>query len=209
MEFIDLMRDILSYLPPESAGFVAIVNDIFPWIILTISLLVCFFGYKIHHIWSGFIFFLVGFLLGAILGTLLPQVDVRIILIISLGLGILGIVFTHKLIKIQIFLINFIFAYSALPNLLSTFIPSEYTLLIGLILSVIIGFVAVKYKFIVTIITTAYAGATSAGPILISLFKTLSTFPQTLLIMILIILGIAIQFLTKHHFAKKEKLEKN
>lgn len=209
MEFIDLMREILSYLPPESASFVNMVNGIFPWIVLTISLLVCLFGYKIHHIWSGFVFFLIGFLLGAVLGTLLPNVDVRIILAISLGLGFLGILLTHKLIKIQIFLINFLLVYSVSPDLLSKIIPANYSLLVGLILSILVGLIAVKYKYIVTIITTAYAGATSAAPIILSLITQIPASSKTLLIIVMIVLGVSVQFYTKHLSSKKKHKKLN
>ena len=71
------------------------------------------------------------------------------------GKKILVAYFSKHLYKVQVFIINSLTTYIVLPNILSKVIPNGYSILISLVLAIIVGIYSIKYKYIVTIITTS------------------------------------------------------
>lgn len=209
MEFLDLLKTIQALIPPSYGWVSQIITDLFPWLLLGMALLLCFFGHKIHKIWLTVLFFglgvLVGVITGAFLTTAFPQLNLWVSLLPPLVLGVLGAVFSGRLHKLQDFLVNAALVYAALPGMLARYIPHTPALLIGLGGAVFVGVLAVKYKYLVTIVTTTVSGALTAGPMIIALVKV-NSLPVLLAIEGgLVAAGLTVQFLQHRHTTKKEE----
>ena len=163
MEFIELIEAVKEAIPPEGAGAAAALGAALPWLTLLATLLTCFFGHKLHRIWLQFVLFCIGFVLGLVVSAFFPQeVSFTYFIVLGVVLGGLGVYCTRWIHKAQLFLMNAFFVYAALPELLEKFLPGGLSVFIGLAAAVIVGILAVRYKFLVTMITTAVTGASSA-----------------------------------------------
>lgn len=208
MEFLELFEEILANIPPEYAGVAQTVSAAMSWVVLAVSLAVCFFGYKIHHLWAALAFFGLGFLLGAVVGAAFPGVHVYLILALGLALGVLGMLLSRKLLKLEIFFANAFLVYAALPNVLRLALPETAAILIGLAAAIVVGLVAVKFKYIVTIVTTTCTGAVTAAPLLLSLGGWSGTLLRWLVIAVLAAAGLAVQFSMEKRVMEREKAER-
>lgn len=101
----------------------------------------------------------------------------------------------------------------ALPGVLSRWLPEMASVLIGLAVAILVGILAARYKYIVTIITTSVSGALTAAPMILELVKVNSFAALLALEGILIAAGLTVQFLTEkrtkaHEKAKEASKEK-
>lgn len=105
MEFLELIKAIQAVIPPDYAWVSWAITDIFPWLVLGMSLLLCFFGHKVHQLWAEFLFCGVGILAGVVTGAFLlmafPTLNTWVALAPPFILGVLGVVFAKRLHKLS------------------------------------------------------------------------------------------------------------
>lgn len=209
MEFLELLKVIQESIPPDYAWVSRAISDIFPWLVLGMALLLCFFGHKVHQLWAEFLFGGIGVLAGVVTGAFLlmafPALNTWVALTPPFILGVLGVIFAKRLHKLQLFFVNAALVYAALPGVLSRWLPDEAALLVGLIAAIAVGLLAAKYKYIVTIITTSVSGALTAVPMVLEIIGV-NSFPLLLALEgLLIAAGLTVQFLTERRAKIREK----
>lgn len=212
MEFLELLKVIQDVIPPEYAGVSQAISAVFPGLVLAMSLLLCFFGHKVHQLWAECLFCGIGILAGVITGGILlgtvPNLSTGWLFLPPLLLGVLGAVFAKRLHKLQLFFVNATLVYAALPGILSRWLPDTPSILIGLAAAIVVGLLAAKYKYIVTIITTSISGAVAAAPMILELVKVNSLPLLLSLEAVLAAAGLLMQFLTEKRAKAKEELKK-
>lgn len=210
MEFLELLQSAQEFIPPEYTSVSQAIDGAYPYFYLAISAIICFFGLKVHHIWLSFFFFMVGFLTGCFSCLFFPQTwSIYIFIAFGLVLGVLLARCTHKLYKLQLFILNAYLVFSALPRLLEVFFTPETALALGGIAAILAGILAVKLKYILVIVTTATMGATR---VIAALLYVLGVENQVLALgatILLAALGMCLQFLLHrreeaHHEAHKQ-----
>lgn len=161
MEFYELLEKIIHAIPAEYATTAAALSAALPWILGFCSAVTCFFGHKIHKIWNAFFFFWIGFLVPVfVIGLLTDPNETGMQALIGFGVicGALCAFFSKKLFKLQLFVTAFFMVFATAPAYL-TFIGQVGSLLAGFVIAVVAGILNMKYKYIMTILTTAFSGA--------------------------------------------------
>lgn len=196
MEFVELLEIIQKSIPPQYSNIAQELKMLLPAVSLFMALLTCFLGHRLHKVWFAFLIFWIGFLFGTLGSIFFEQIPVQYFIGLGAALGVLGILFSGRLHKIQLFFVNGFFAFAALPNVLVRFLPGWLSILLGLVAAVAVGILAVKYKFIVTIITTAAAGAVAVVSLI---FKALpsSGVLHWGLVVLFALSGLAVQYLVE------------
>lgn len=161
MQFYDLYRELISYIPDSFQVTKDLFEYLLPLILMVCSLLTAFFGLKCAKIWASLTFFFFGVTVCA--GYILPEFNMYsekyyIMLEICIAVGILCAYFTKYLSRIQISAAMFMMVYAALPSLFFFFgeLPAK---IISAIAALALAFLSVKYMYIITIATTAFSGA--------------------------------------------------
>lgn len=161
---------------------------------LVISLIQCFFGYKIIRSWIG----ILGFILGAAGGYGIVHyitADTSYALIGGIIGGLLLAVLAYKVYLAGVFLIAGIGTYGLCTTQLTLNIPAPYLQILSLILAVIVAVLAVKYMRPAIIIITAFLASFSV----VNTLPAFITFDQTMAVPAAVGLGLAgslVQFLT-------------
>lgn len=209
MEFLELLREIQAVIPADYAWVSQAISDVFPWLALGMALLLCFFGHKVHKLWAECLFCGIGILLGIITGAFLmgafPSLSMWVLFLPPLLLGVLGAVFAKRLHKLQLFFVNATLVYAALPGVLSVWLPDTAAVLLGLAGAILVGLLAAKYKYVVTIITTSISGAITAVPMILALVKVNNLPLLIFLEVILSVAGLIVQFLAEKRAKEKER----
>lgn len=204
MQFLNLLEEILEFIPKEYNDVANVLAMILPYIHAFFLLATCFFGEKLHQIWYRFIFFIIGFLLGFFVFYFIPF---RINFEVSIALGIVVGVFcsynSTKLHHLELFVVNAFLTFSLAPDILNRIFNTDINIVFSLLLAIIIGFVAMKYKYIVTIITTSISGAFAFIPWLFTYVQWTQTLPIFICSSLLTALGMFVQF----HQKRKSKLK--
>jgi hypothetical protein len=194
MEFVELLEIIQKSIPPQYSNIAHELKILLPAVSLFMALLTCFLGHRLHKVWFGFLFFWIGFLLGTLGSIFFEQVPVQYFIGLGIALGVLGILCSGRLHKVQLFFVNGFFVFAALPNILGHFLPGWLSVLLGLAAAAGVGMLAVKYKFIVTIVTTAVTGAAATVGLLFKGMPDL-TLLHWGLIVVFALGGLAVQYL--------------
>lgn len=200
MEAINLLENIAINNSNEYAELTNFILSITPYLLLVFSFLTCFLGYKLRRLWVGLGFAVAGFLIGC---SILPQINIGISILIGIVLAVLTIVFSLQLYKLQLFLINFVSSYIFFSKIICTFLPNLACILISLAIAIFIGLLALKYMYIVTIITTSISGAFIMLKQLFDLLDFKYNIFYYILLVILSILGMLVQFKTCNSHIKK------
>lgn len=195
MEFLELLNEVNSLIPPQGAEISRLIGVYLPYVVLGLSLITCFFGYKLHKIWLGFLFFVIGFFIG-FLPCIFFESDVAYYVFLGVGVlvGILAASISHKFHKLSIFLTNFFFAFAVLPDILALLLDSLWALILGFVLAVLIGVFAAKYKYLVTIITTGMSGAIGGVPLLMNMLGITNNLIIYPIAVFIGLVGIGVQF---------------
>lgn len=202
MEAINLLENIAINNSNEYAELTNFILSITPYLLLVFSFLTCFLGYKLRRLWVGLGFAVAGFLIGY---SILPQINIGISILIGFVLAVLTIVFSLQLYKLQLFLINFVSSYIFFSKTICTFLPDLACILISLVIAIFIGLFALKYMYIVTIITTSISGAFIMLKQLFDLLDFKYNIFYYILLVIFSILGMLVQFKTCNSHIKKEE----
>lgn len=165
---------------------------------LIIALLGCFFGFKLSKLFMSLTGFLTGAIIGGIVGTKFLQLSGSLVALAVIIGGLLLAIFAYRIYQAGIFILCFALAFMAGASLL------PFTGDIQFFLSVVMGFgvgaLALKFIRPVIICTSAIVCGSSAAGLLIAVCEYMDIYsfsmPQTLLSIIISILGIAVQFLT-------------
>ena len=209
MEIVDVIETIRKYIPSEYSGLAEGISYVMPIIFLICALITVFAGYKFHKFWARLTMAVVSFIIVALCSAFFPNININIFIILAFIIAILVAYFSKYLYKVQVYIINFLPTYIFLPDILNKVIPNGYSILISLILAIIVGIYAIKYKYIITIITTSTTGSIFLFNQIFSLLnidKSSYIIAFYILVTILTSLGIFFQFkFAKHKDTSNKK----
>lgn len=171
-ELISQAADFISSLLPFLNN-INIVGLLLSFVSLVLSVLLCFWGYRLFTCFAAGI----GFVIGAFLGFFLSghfTDELWIILLSALILGlILGFLAT-RLILLSTFFVVFILVSVFSCGLLVSFVTSLSNVMAGiisLILGIVAGVICIKLQKTIIILVTAFCGALGTVQILFQLLK--------------------------------------
>ncbi|MDD3303898.1 MAG: hypothetical protein PHP54_03180 [Clostridia bacterium] len=205
MEIVNLIQKIEAYIPVEYMNLSHFIAGLMPYIFLAFSIVTCFLGYKFHKFWVGVCFAIIGFILGCSLPIFIPQISITVAIIAGILLAILTVVLSKPLYKLQVFFINFFSSYILLSRLLCIFLPEAAGALIGLVLAILVGILAIKYMYIITIITTSVTGSYVMFNQMFYLLKGEHNYIYFIAILVMSVIGAIVQFKTYQNSDKKYK----
>ena len=151
-----------------------IVGLILSFVSLVLSVLLCFWGYRLFTCFAAGIGFVTGAFLGFLLSGHYFTDELWIILLSALILGlILGFLAT-RLILLSTFFVVLILVSVFSCGLLVSFVPSLSNVMAGiisLILGIVAGVICIKLQKPIIILVTAFCGALGTVQILFQLLK--------------------------------------
>lgn len=203
MEFIELLEKITEYIPAQYAAVLNFLEIAIPLLFTAAAVATCFFGHKLHKLWAAFFFFVTAFFLVFAGLSLLPEIPVWIIDILSIAAGVAAAVYSHKLFKVQLFIVNTVLSYIFISDILILFVSRWIALILSLICGIIVGIAATKYKYIFILVTTSLTGASLTIGALFDALMWDNNILKITMTVILSILGLLVQF----YFERKELKE--
>lgn len=203
MEFVELLEKIAQYVPSQYTGVANFLEIALPVLFISAAAATCFFGHKLHKIWTGFLFFCISVFVFFVIGALIPKAPAWPFLTIGIIAGIAAAIYSHRLFKVQLFIVNMIMSYIFVSDFLVLFLPKDFALLISFICGIAVGILATRYKYIFLLITTSVTGASMT---ISTLFQVIS-YSNNVLKIVLIILLSAAGLLVQFYFERKELKE--
>lgn len=172
-------------------------------IILAIGALWCFFGHFMRNFWGATVSFILGFLAGAVVGLHFTD-DVNFILILA---SITSVCFTYLTLRVQL-LGSFLLTAFFVSVLLITIIWANTSLLLGasIFIGILIGLASLKLEAPIVIIVTSVTGGYFAGEAIRLIFETSRLIHLTTMI-IIVVLGVFVQFFTESLLKRREDLQ--
>lgn len=161
MEFYELIEMITNAVPDGYENVRLIMEAALPWVLGVCCAATCFFGHTVHKIWNYFFFFWIGFLVPVfLLGLIFDASGDRMYALIAVGAitGVACSYYSKKLFKLQLFVTAFLMVFISLPSYLA-FMGKAASVAVSLALGAAAGILSTKYKYIATIVTTAFSGA--------------------------------------------------
>lgn len=201
---VSLLNEISKYIPIEYSNITNFLLKSAPYLILIFSILTCFLGYKLHRFWVGVCFAVIDFCLGCSVSFFIPQISIGISIFVGIILAILTIIFSFQLYRFQLFAINFISSYVIFSGIFCSFLPNFAGIILGIIFAIFVGILAMKYMYIVTIITTSITGSFLTFMQLFSLSNLKYNLIYYILAIIFAFIGMFIQFKTCNKHLEKE-----
>lgn len=227
MEHIENIQEIISYLGkakklsdllnlegfpggPEAAKLAAQIVVAATVITLILSLLQCFFGYKMLRFWVALIGFVIGFAAGSGIIASIMEVPSRVLIVlVGITAGALLGILAFKLYVVGVFI--YCGMMGAAVAALLPFKDNNDTLqtaqlVLMIIVFIVSGVLAVIFQRYVIIIISAVAGGMHAAGALSALVPELASEKmKAAAAVVLIILGIGIQMLTTRDRKKKAR----
>ncbi len=176
---------------------------------IILSVVLCFFGYKLKRVAFAIAWFIIGFRLATvglpyITPYFPPEIDPFFIEILPLLIGLLCSLIGASIERLCIFLIALGVTYVTYFNLVKTGSAELTAMGLGLcaVIGTIIGMISVSIMRPAIILLTAYVGGQQIGNILITLFNV----PTNALLASIILIGVMVagaiyQFKTTKHLA--------
>ena len=172
-ELISQAADFISSLLPF-LNSINIVGLLLSFVSLVLSVLLCFWGYRLFTCFAAGIGFVTGAFLGFLLSGHYLTDELWIILLSALILGlILGFLAT-RLILLSTFFVVLILVSVFSCGLLVSFVTSLSNVMAGiisLILGIVAGVICIKLQKPIIILVTAFCGALGTVQILFQLLK--------------------------------------
>ena len=161
MQFYDLFRELIGYIPERFGAISSVFYSVMPFVLMACALFTAFFGLKCAGWWCALTFFFLGATVSS--KYILPAVNIYdfwfwIMFGACLIIGVLCAYFSKYLFRAQLAASEFLIVYAALPSFILYFgdIPSK---IISAVVALAIVFLTVKYKYIFVIPTTAFSGS--------------------------------------------------
>lgn len=197
MEFLELIEAAMEFAPPQYSNITDMVLMAAPFLLLIVSAATCFFGLKIHKLWIVFMFFSMGFWLGALVtGLLAPSLSIYISIGIGLALGIGCALAASRLRRVQVFILNSVMAYSFISSLIFRFTDKALICaLLALAAAILAGALAVHFMHPITILSTSLLGAQNLAAAIPLLGLAYSNIISGGVFVVLSVMGIAVQFI--------------
>ena len=165
---------------------------------LIIALLGCFFGFKLSKLFMSLTGFFTGATIGGIVGAKFLNLSGALIVLAVIVCGILLAFFAYRIYQAGIFILCFGLAFMAGASFLP--VTGDIQFFLSVLIGFCIGTLALKFIRPVIICTSAIVCGFSAAGLLITVCEYMDIYsfsiPQTLLAIIISVLGIAVQFLT-------------
>lgn len=161
MEFYEFFEKLVSYVPADFQQLKTACENILPWLFGFLTVTTSFSGHFMHKVWNIFFFFGIGFFvpLFASFVILKPTgVFFWVLVLLSAVIGVLCAVYSHKLHKTKLFITTLLMVYIAVSGYLLG-LGKGIAVLFGIIVAVIAALLAVKYKYLAVIVTTAFSGS--------------------------------------------------
>ena len=161
MQFYDLFKDAISYIPERYTVLNNVVSAFLPFVLMACALLTAFFGLKCVKWWCMLTFFFFGTSVSyKYLVDSIDFYDFKFWLLIALcvSAGIICALFSMYLARIQLAGSEFLIIYSALPPLILAAgeVPAK---IVSALVALAVVFLTVRYKYLVLLPTTAFSGS--------------------------------------------------
>lgn len=174
---------------------------------LIISILGCFFGYKLSKLFMSLTGLLVGAIAGVAIGMKLLHVSGGMIALCALIGAVVLAFLAYRIYQAGIFLLCFVLAFMAAASILP--FTGDIQFFLSVVVGFLVGSLALKFIRPVIIITSAIVCGSSAAGLLITVCEylnihTLSSYPFVVAIVI-VLLGMFVQFLTSAPRGKRHK----
>jgi len=203
MEFYELLEKIAECIP---AGYEELERNFTAFLSVFFAVsaaATCFFGHFVHKIWNAFFFFFIGFLASYFTAAILLKPSgawIWVLIIICSVIGAICAFYSKNLHKARLFVTTFLLVFASLPSFLS-FLGKTASVAAGFAAAIASGILSTKYKYIVTIVTTAFSGSF----ILLNIIEKplhMSDSLSSVMAVLLAIAGIAVQC-----FVEREELK--
>ncbi|WP_297031207.1 hypothetical protein [uncultured Eubacterium sp.] len=158
MEFYEFFEKTVSFVPSDFEHFKNICELILPWLFGILTVATSFAGHFMHKVWNIFFFFGIGFFVPLFASFVILKPTGAffwVLVLLSAVIGVLCAVYSHKLHKTKLFITTLSMVYIAVSGYLLG-LGKGISVLIGIIVAVIAALLAVKYKYLALIVTTAF-----------------------------------------------------
>lgn len=159
------MLDEMSATLDELNGFLGFITNFIIMLGIAIALLQCFFGFRLFRIQIAIGGFLIGALLGGVMGSAMSDFGVGpMVYICGLAVGALGAWLGYKLFKVGAFIFIWAVAFAISALLLALMGFEDGFLWVGaIILATLVGILGLKILAPLVIVITAISGGVSVG----------------------------------------------
>lgn len=161
MEFYEFFEKVVSYIPNNFEHLRTICEAVLPWLFGFFTLATSFAGHFMHKVWNIFFFFGIGFFVPLLITFALIKPTgffFWVIVAICVAIGVLCAVYSHHLHKTKLFITTLLMVYIAVSGYVLA-LGTGLAVLIGIIVAVIAAILAIKYKYLAVIATTAFSGS--------------------------------------------------
>lgn len=161
MEFYEFFEKLVSYVPADFQQLKTACENILPWLFGILTLVTSFAGHFMHKVWNIFFFFGIGFFVPLFASFVILKPTGAFfwtLVLLSAIIGVLCAVYSHKLHKTKLFITTLLMVYIAVSGYLLG-LGKGIAVLFGIIVAVIAALLAVKYKYLAVIVTTAFSGS--------------------------------------------------
>lgn len=187
MEFYEFFEKIISYIPNNIEHLRTICEAVLPWLFGFFTLATSFAGHFMHKVWNIFFFFGIGFFVPLLIIFALINPTgffFWVIVAICVAIGVLCAVYSHHLHKTKLFITTLLMVYIAVSGYVIA-LGTGLAVLIGIIVAVTAAILAIKYKYLAVIATTAFSGSMMFWDMIEAKF----TVNHTLVMVLAIVMG--------------------
>ena len=160
---------------------------------IVLGIVLLLYGFKFKKITLALLWFAICYQLVTQYGPNFIS-DNTLLLVLAIGLGFVGAAFSITLEKIAISIVAFLIGFYAIYNVGT----SIFYIIGGIVLGLILAFLARKFLKIIIIIITSYMGAVLISPLIISYLTAMNS--NTLIILATVV-GIVYQLYDNQYFA--------
>lgn len=161
MEFYEFFEKIVSYIPSEFEYLKKICELILPWLFGIFTLATSFAGHFMHKVWNIFFFFSIGFFIPLFIFFVIVQPSGAFFWLLVFVCAVIGIfcaAYSHKLHKTKLFITTLLMVYIAVSGYVLG-LGKGIAVFLGIVVAIIAAVLAVKYKYLAVIATTAFSGS--------------------------------------------------
>lgn len=183
---------LLNFLVPELSETLALLTL---YGSVALALVQCFFGYRLQQLWfTALVFGIAALLAYSISIRLLPD-RIWLCLLIALGCGLVVSLFTWRLVQAAAFGVAFLSVFGAVGAMLGELHPT-LSLIAALVLGVMAGILAAKFRRTAVILITAAGSGWKAANLLRQCIPDMAAATTLILAAVLIAAGVIFQFAT-------------